>query len=88
MLFRHLNFIPFLRTSGLKKNIILGNQIKVKTNIWILITCIFTYIHSMNLAFVLNSLCCEMSFLDFKNPVNFVKMHGALRFMDSIQQGF
>ena len=32
MLFRNSNFIPFLRTSGLKKSIILGNKIKVKTN--------------------------------------------------------
>ena len=60
MLFRYLNFIPFLRTYGLKKSIILCNKIKVKTNLWILITCIFTYIHSVNLACVLNSLFCEM----------------------------
>ena len=32
MLFCSSNFIPFLGTSGLKKNIILGNKIKVKTN--------------------------------------------------------
>ena len=55
MLFHTSNFIPFLRTSGLKKSIILGNKIKVKTNFWILITFIFTYIHSVNLACVLNS---------------------------------
>ena len=48
MLFRNSNFIPFLRTSGLMK-------IEVKTNFWILITFIFTYIHSVNLACVLNS---------------------------------
>ena len=60
MLFRNSNFIPFLRTSGLKKSIILGNKIKVKTNFLILITFIFTYIHSVNLACVLNLLFCEM----------------------------
>ena len=55
ILFRYSNFIPFVRTSGLIKSIILGNKIKVKTNFWILITCIFTYIHSVNLACVLIS---------------------------------
>ena len=55
MLFRNLNFIPFLRTSSLKKSIILGNKIKVKTNFLILITCIVSYIQSVNLACVLNS---------------------------------
>ena len=55
MLIRNFNFIPLLRTSGLKKSILLGNKIKVKTNIWIVITRIFTYIYSVNLACVLNS---------------------------------
>ena len=55
MIFRNSNFIPFIRTSGLKKSIILGNKIKVKTNFWILIAFVFTYIHSVNLACVLNS---------------------------------
>ena len=55
VIFRNSNFIPFLRTSGLKKSIILGNKIKVKTNFLMLITFIFTYIHSVNLACVLNS---------------------------------
>ena len=52
MLFRNLNFIPFLRTSCLKKSIILCNKIKVETNFWILIMSIHTYIHSVNLACV------------------------------------
>ena len=60
MLYRSSNFILFLRTFGLKKNIILGKKIKVKTNFLILITCIFTYIQSVNLARVLNSNFCEM----------------------------
>ena len=54
MLFQNSNFIPFLRTSGLKKSIILGNKLSVKTNFWILIF-IFTYIHSVNLACDTNS---------------------------------
>ena len=64
MLFRSSNFLPFLRTSGLKKSIILGNKIKVKTNFWILVTCIFTYIQSVNLACVLYSYFCEIWFLE------------------------
>ena len=55
MLFRISNFIKFLRTSGSKKSIIVGNKLKVKTNFLILITFIFTYIHSVNLRCVLNS---------------------------------
>ena len=51
MLFRNSNFIPILRTSGLKKSII---KIKGKTNFWILITSILI-VHSVNLACVLNS---------------------------------
>ena len=46
MLLCYLYFIPFLRTSGSKKSILFGNKIKVKTNIWVLMTCIFTSIHS------------------------------------------
>ena len=53
MLSRYLNFILFLRISGLKRTILLGNKFKVKINIRILITFIFTYIHSVNLACVL-----------------------------------
>ena len=62
MLFRSSNFIPFLRTSGLKKSIILGNKIKVKTNFWILLTCMFTYIQSVNLACVFNSYSAKCDF--------------------------
>lgn len=52
MLVRNSISIPFLRTSSLKRSILLGNKIKVKTNIWISITCIFTYIKGVNLACV------------------------------------
>ena len=86
MLFRNFNFIRFLRTSGLKKKILPGNKFNVKVNIRILIRCIFTYIHSVSLACVLNSLFSEIRFLEtFKSLVNFVIMYGALRFINSIQ---
>ena len=62
MLFRNSNFILFLRTSGLKKSIILGNKIKVKTNFWIFITFIFTIIHSVNLA-------CVFKFVILRNVI-------------------
>ena len=88
MLIRKLKFIPFLRTSGLKKNILLGNKIKVKTNIWILITCIFTYNHGVSLACFRFVMLRNVIFRDFQHPGIFVKMYGALRFMDSIQYGF
>ena len=50
----------------MKKSILLDNRIKVKTNIWILITCIYLYlhVHSVNLACVLNLL--NVIFRDFK----------------------
>ena len=84
MLFRSSNFIPFLRTSGLKKSIILGNKIKVKTNFWILVICIFTYIQSVNLACVLN-ISAKCDFLKLLKSCHFVKMYCALRLIGSIQ---
>ena len=74
MIFRNSKFIPFLISSGLKKRlIILGNKIKVKTNFWILITFIFTYIHSVNLAMCFKFVILRnVIFRDFSKSCQFL----------------
>ena len=63
----------------MKKSISLGNELKVRTNIWISIICIFTYIHNVNTTCVLKSI-----FEAFKSMSIFYKMYGRLRFMESM----